>query len=262
MKNTNIKTLFFAVLSTTTFFACNNVDKTPMAEVVETVDEHTSQNALDWKGTYSGNLPCADCDAIETELKLNEDLTYVLTTVYLGKGNGAPEILEGKFSWEANNVKLEGIAAGSRSSMFKVEENQVRYLDMEGKEVTGDMANLYVMKKEGNLNVEDKKWQLVELNGKKIEGSPETHYIIFHSKDGRLESKANCNVLSNDYKIKNQLQLKIKPGITTMMACEDNLEQEFSKILLEADNFYTDGETLSLNKARMAPIAKFVLVKE
>ncbi len=28
-----------------------------------------SQNSLDWPGTYTGTLPCADCEGIKTEIK-------------------------------------------------------------------------------------------------------------------------------------------------------------------------------------------------
>ena len=52
------------------------------------MDTHNSQNSLDWQGTYKGITPCADCDGIETELVLNKDLTYVIKTKYLGKGDG------------------------------------------------------------------------------------------------------------------------------------------------------------------------------
>jgi ecotin len=110
-------------------------------------------------------------------------------------------------------------------------------------------------------NIENKRWKLIELNGKKVNGNAETHYIIFHSKNGKVEAKANCNILLRDYKIKNEFQLKIADGISTLMACPDNMEQEFSAVLSLADNFTTDGKTLSLNKARMAPLARFELVK-
>ena len=70
------------------------------------------------------------------------------------------------------------------------------------------------------------------------------------------------NILSNNYKIKNELQLSIEIGISTMMACPGNLEQEFSEVLNTADNISTDGKTLTLNKARMAPLARFELVIE
>lgn len=42
----------------------------------------------------------------------------------------------------------------------------------------------------------------------------------------------------------------------------DDLEQKFIQVLDQADNLSTDGETLSLNKARMAPLARFQAVKE
>lgn len=258
MKIISSKFVFVALLATTTLYSCNN---STLKESDELTDMHTSQNSLDWQGTYSGNLPCADCEAIETDLTLTEDMNYTLIRNYIAK-EPFSDTLKGKFTWEGNNVKLEDMGKDEGSSLFKVEENQVKYLDMEGQEVTGELASFYIMKKTGNLNVEDKRWQLVELNGKPIKGTAETHYIIFHSKDGRLEAKAECNVLLNNYKIKNELQLTIEPGITTMMACPGNLEQDFMEVLKTVDNLSTDGKTLSLNKARMAPLAKFELVEK
>src|SRR5690606_24721976 len=73
----------------------------------------------------------------------------------------------------------------------------------------------------GNSQVEDKRWKLVELYGKPVSESAETHYIIFHSKDKQLEAKAGCNMLLNTYQINNQYQLGITPGISTKMACPD-----------------------------------------
>jgi hypothetical protein len=46
------------------------------------------------------------------------------------------------------------------------------------------------------------------------------------------------------------------------MACPDDLEQEFLQVISEADNLSTDGKYLSLNKARMAPLARFVVVND
>ena len=252
------KLALISILIATTLYSCNN----KKTESTEIPDSHTAPTSLDWQGSYSGNLPCADCNYIETDLTLKDDLNYTLINQYIGKTPSISDTLEGKFTWEGNNVKLEDMGKDEGSSLFKVEENQVKYLDMEGQEVTGELASFYIMKKTGNLNVEDKRWQLVELNGKPIKGTAKTHYIIFHSKDGRLEAKADCNVLLNNYKIKNELQLTIEPGITTMMACPGNLEQDFMEVLKTVDNLSTDGKTLSLNKARMAPLAKFELVEK
>jgi heat shock protein HslJ len=224
-------------------------------------DHHTAQNSLDWNGTYSGILPCADCSGIETELTLNADNTFVLTTSYLGKQDSETNTLKGKFEWNRNEINLLGIKNGERPTTYKVEENRIRQLDMKGNKITGDLAQNYVLKKNGNLNVEDKKWKLIELNGKSIEGTADSHYLIFHSKDGQIEAKANCNVMLRDYTIKNELQLKIGQGLTTLMACPDNLEQEFGQVLSAVDNLSSDGKSLSLNKARMAPLARFELVE-
>lgn len=53
-----------------------------------------------YMGTYSGVLPCADCEGIETSLTLLPDYKYKLKRVYLGKGNGKTHTEKGK--WEAS----------------------------------------------------------------------------------------------------------------------------------------------------------------
>ncbi|HNC64701.1 MAG TPA: copper resistance protein NlpE N-terminal domain-containing protein, partial [Chitinophagales bacterium] len=227
----------------------------------ETPDGHTAQNSLDWQGTYSGVLPCADCEGIETELKLNNDQTYSLTNKYLDGKNSSTDTLTGTFIWKGNNVQLERKIKDIRPDVFKVEENQVKQLDLEGKEVTGELANAYILKKNGNSEVEDKKWKLVELNGKPVSGTADTHYIIFHSKEGRLEAKAGCNMMSYEYSIKNQLQVRFTPGITTLMACQETTEDKLKAVLDKADNISVGPDVLTLNKARMAPLARFELVK-
>ncbi|MFA5712908.1 MAG: META domain-containing protein [Bacteroidales bacterium] len=115
---------------------------------------------------------------------------------------------------------------------------------------------------EGNKKVENKRWQLIELLGKEVKGQPDTHYLIFHSKDKRVEARAGCNILLLPYTIKKQFALQIsKEGVSTMMACPDNLEEELKGVLAEADNLTTDGQYLSINKGRMAPLARFKLIK-
>ncbi len=110
--------------------------------------------------------------------------------------------------------------------------------------------------------IEDKRWKLIELNGKAVDSTDKMAYVIFHSKGGKLEAKANCNMLRYTYTISNGFRLKISEGgISTKMACPDQLEDNFIKMLSGVDNFTTDGNYLSLNKGRMAPLARFELVK-
>lgn len=254
IKVTFLKVLVFAGVIMTTYSCNNNKNRIPSVP-----DAHTAQISLDWHGTYSGNLPCADCERIETELTLNEDLSYELISTYFKGDDTFSDTLQGEFSWEGNNVKLEGITEDERSSLFKVEENQVRCLDMEGRVVEGELERNYILKKNGNPLVEDRRWRIVEIYGKPVEGTSDNYYLIFDSGEGRIAARVNCNILNYSYKIKNEYQVSFGQGLSTLMACPDNLEDEFKEVLEMADNLSTDGKYLSLNKARMAPLARFVL---
>jgi heat shock protein HslJ len=45
------------------------------------------------------------------------------------------------------------------------------------------------------------------------------------------------------------------------MACDDmTIESEFMKAISEADNYFVDEQNLVLNKAKMAPLARFEVV--
>lgn len=105
-----------------------------------------SMVSLDWNGTYTGTLPCADCQGIETSLTLNKDLSYVLKTKYLGKSDVVNE-KTGKFNWNkaGSTITLDGIS--NAPSQYFVGENVLTQLDMEGKKITGNMADLYQLKK-------------------------------------------------------------------------------------------------------------------
>ncbi|HRO07792.1 MAG TPA: copper resistance protein NlpE N-terminal domain-containing protein [Saprospiraceae bacterium] len=259
MLKTNFKSLLFLLSGIILLASCNNKANPEANQPL--VDEHTAQNSLDWNGSYYGILPCADCEGIETELTLNNDNTYSLTSKYMGKEKELADTISGKFAWEGNNIKLDGIEPGTRSAYFKIEENQVKYLDLEGKEVAGELAPFYTMKKTGNPNVEDKRWKLVELNGKPVKGNAETHFLILHADKRQAQAKANCNVLILNYRITNELAIRFDQGISTLMACPDGLEDEYVKVLSTVDNLSVSGDRLTLNKARMAPLAVFELVK-
>jgi len=111
------------------------------------VDSHNSQNSLDWQGTYKGVTPCADCEGIETQITLNTDLTFVIRTKYLGKGDVKTLEEKGNFVWNktGGNISLQGLKG--RPSQYKVGENQLTQLDMEGKPISGALAEKYVLTK-------------------------------------------------------------------------------------------------------------------
>lgn len=253
--------LAFSFLALALVWGCADKNNSANNNNSEVPDMHTSEIALDWLGTYSGILPCADCPGIATDLVLKPDNSYLLISEYLDTQTPLIDTVSGHFEWEGNNIALPRSNALKNARYFKVEENRVRYLDLEGQVITGALEEFYILTKQGNPKVEDKKWVLKQLNGQEINGHPETHFIIFHSKDGKAEIKANCNLISMNYTIKNGLLLKMGEGTSTLMACpDDSLEKEFLDVLSHIDNLSINGDTLTLNKARMSPMAVFELV--
>ncbi len=111
------------------------------------VDSHNTKNSLDWQGTYIGETPCADCEGIKTKITLNLDLTFVIQTKYLGKGD--EKILEEKgiFIWDkmGRKISLQGYKNGP--TQYKVGENQLIQLDEDGNSITGNLAEKYILKK-------------------------------------------------------------------------------------------------------------------
>jgi uncharacterized lipoprotein NlpE involved in copper resistance len=106
-----------------------------------------SQNSLDWAGSYKGITPCADCEGIETELILNSDLTYVIRTKYLGKGDGKPIVESGKFVWDKLGRTIALQDRKGSPSQYLVGENRLIQLDMDGKVITGALAEKYILLK-------------------------------------------------------------------------------------------------------------------
>lgn len=110
-------------------------------------DAHNAMNSLDWNGTYTGLLPCADCEGIQTTLSLDDDKTYTLEQVYVGK-DGEKLKEEGTFSWDKSGtiVTLEGIS--NSPNQYFVGENTLVMLNKDGEQVQGDLAAMYELKKQ------------------------------------------------------------------------------------------------------------------
>jgi len=137
------------------FLSCKKeVEKTEIkADTIQKVavetptDFHNSQTSLDWQGTYKGVTPCADCEGTETEITLNQDLTYKIKTKYLGKSDGKIFEEKGIFIWDKSGGKITLNGSTNRPYQYKVGENQLIQLDLEGNTISGNLANRYILKK-------------------------------------------------------------------------------------------------------------------
>lgn len=105
---------------------------------------HTSQNSLDWEGTYEGVTPCADCPGIKTVLELKEDETFSFQAIYLERDFSLAD--SGKFMWH-NQGSIVHIQGEETDMKFKVGENRLFQLDQNGEQITGELADFYILTK-------------------------------------------------------------------------------------------------------------------
>jgi heat shock protein HslJ len=188
-----------------------------------------------------------------TRLELKQDSQYFLTTFYLDEDD--PTFNEhGKFTWDAGGsvVTLSGMAEGEGPTRFRVEEGQVRQLDMEGKEITGELAANYVLKKKVPTAIENKRWSLVEFKGKPVPLDSAGYFLVFQAGNGNISTKVGCNQMGFGYFLLPDQSLKITPGMSTMMACPENtMESEYAQVLPTLDNYRLSKEgKLSLQKGK------------
>ncbi len=117
---------------------------------------------------------------------------------------------------------------------------------------------------ETNTSLTETYWRLIELQGEPIvtkEGQKKEMYLII-KKDGNIvNGHSGCNSFRGTYTLKEENRLSFSQLAGTLMACI-NMEKEtvFMEVLRTVDNYAIKGKILSLNKARMAPLAKFEAV--
>lgn len=85
--------------------------------------------------SFSGYLPCADCQARRYRLNLFTDQSFFLSTVYTGREN--PAIYDiGSWSLSSDRRTLTVHGGQERPLMFRVvDQNTLRKLDLDGREI-------------------------------------------------------------------------------------------------------------------------------
>lgn len=220
---------------------------------------HNARNSLDWVGAYRGVLPCADCAGIETVVILADDGTYSTHSQYRGKGDPAFSE-QGRFTWNeaGNTVTL----AGQQPVQYFVGENRLTRLALDGSRVSGALAENYVLTKLID-GITEKYWKLVELNGQPVPTLQREPHLILKAEGARVNGFGGCNSFTGSYKINEAAaRISFEQIASTMMACPSGMDVEraFHDALRSADNYSFSEDRLTLNRARMAPLARFEAV--
>ena len=111
---------------------------------ITTDSEHNPRNSLDWAGSYRGMIPAADSPGVDARITLNKVGTYIVTYQYAGKDEVFS--FSGYFKWNdpGDTVILD---SHTLPPYYRVGENRLIQLDMEGNLVTGPLADGYILEK-------------------------------------------------------------------------------------------------------------------
>jgi heat shock protein HslJ len=256
--------LIFIMVMMAVIYSCSSekvVEKEQILEIDPAMASN-SKNSLDWKGVYKGTTPCADCDGIETSITLKSDGTFKRSMKYLGKEDNN-FFDEGNFVWNEAGSKVTLTSSDGSPQQYQVGENVLFHLDQQGNRITGDLAENYKLAKNPvDPRLEDKKWILKELMGKpfeKKEGNKQA-FLLFEMETSTFSGNGSCNNIFGSYELKDGNRVSFGNAGATMMACEDmETERMFLEMISKADNYSISEGTLSLNKANMAPLARFEL---
>jgi heat shock protein HslJ len=254
----------FLLLMVLPLFAthCYSESETKMGNISESVPDpaHNSQNSLDWAGTYRGITPCADCTGIATELVLSYDETFRLSRRYIGESDEL-FILTGSFMWsEAGDKIMLELDESSRPSGYRVQENRLIQLDMNGKQITGDLADRYVLAKTTD-QLTNRFLELTTLNGEEIladQTGPKKPHIILWAGEQRLTGSGGCNTLNGNFQSGQQNSLSFSQIASTKMACADAAyENEFYRIIKQTRFYVVEGNNVHFQDSDKLTIATF-----
>lgn len=106
-------------------------------------------------------------------------------------------------------------------------------------------------------------WRLSELMGQPVVNKDNNKeiFMIINSKDNKVHGFSGCNTFNGMYSLTNETRISFSKCNTTLMACIDmSNEKELMEVLEKTDSYAIQEDTLTLNRARMAPLAKFTAV--
>lgn len=188
---------------------------------------HTSQNSLDWAGTYEGLLPCADCAGVLTTLRIDTTGTYALVTRRLGAGE-ASLAQEGTFTWAPDGGSIT-LASAAEPAAFRVGEGRLLALNADGSRSAADagavLDRVPVAGIAPGQTLSQHTWSLLAAtaaDGSRIDalfpGESGSHSLSFA--EGRLHARGGCNGMRAAYELTPEGRFLASGAAATMMACE------------------------------------------
>lgn len=172
------------------------------------------------------------------------------------------------FSHLASTKMMCPDAKINESQILNIFNSSTSYKMNDGKLIliNNENENLATFKKaKMDYTIVEKYWKLKTLEGQPItmkDNQEREIYFTLKSGDNRVVGFAGCNAISGEYTLEKGKRIRFKNMATTMKACPDLdfNEAEFLKVFELADNYTIDGDELSLNVGKRAPLAVFEAV--
>jgi uncharacterized lipoprotein NlpE involved in copper resistance len=123
--------------------SCNMKKDETKDEVI--VEEEIIVETEPLDGLYEGKLPTASGEGMEVKVTLSGN-TYKKSITYIGKSDEAIETA-GEFTWDNAGDSIITLFGEEAPNKYLVGENTLTHLDMDGNIITGDLADMYILKK-------------------------------------------------------------------------------------------------------------------
>ncbi|MBK8701998.1 MAG: copper resistance protein NlpE N-terminal domain-containing protein [Saprospiraceae bacterium] len=258
-------TLSLILFSLSLFMISCSASKKSVTEESPKTNASKSKAPLDWTGTYTGNLPCADCVGISTMIRLNKDMSYIMESNYMGK-SGDIQRQRGTIAWNAADSTLSFSPIAGKPNAFKywASENRITQLDDNGKKIKGDLAANYILTKDAG-GITEKYWKLIEVNGEKSAMSDKPNkeaHMVLKALGNKVLGNGTCNIFSAAFEFLAGNGIRISSLASTKMRCDiPEQESAFFKALESADNYSLDGKMLLLKQGKVNTLARFEFVE-
>lgn len=100
--------------------------------------------------TYSGVIPCADCEGIESIVSLKKDFTFTGRLLYMGRkstGAGSNELNQSG-SWMRHGNTIHLLEKSGNSTYYLQTDSSLVQVDDKGVRIGGTLADKFVLKKQ------------------------------------------------------------------------------------------------------------------
>ncbi|MCL2651745.1 MAG: META domain-containing protein [Candidatus Azobacteroides sp.] len=116
-----------------------------------------------------------------------------------------------------------------------------------------------------NTDLVEKYWKLFEIFGTNLKDVPpmaSDAYLTLKAEGNRAIGSGGCNNFTGTYQLGTGNRIKFSQMVSTTKMCLTNMEIEgkLHQVFEMTDSYYVNGDTLTLIRARMAPLARFEAV--